>query len=74
MTDRARSASWVKGGCENSVWTKRVLDAEPGDVEKQKCEKGQRSNFASTLTGTDISVDLYIVDMQVVFSLSAYLQ
>lgn len=31
-------------------------------------KKGQRSNYMSTLTGIDISVDLYI-DMQVIFSL-----
>lgn len=31
-------------------------------------KKGQRSNYLSTLTGIDISVDLYI-DMQVIFSL-----
>lgn len=35
---------------------------------ERKWQKGQRSNYLSTLTGIDISVDLYI-DMQVIFSL-----
>lgn len=41
--------------------------AKTGDA-REGSEKGQRSNFLSTLTGIDISVDLYI-DMQVIFSL-----
>lgn len=38
------------------------------DGEGERGIKGQRSNYLPTLTGIDISVDLYI-DMQVIFSL-----
>lgn len=42
-----------------------------GEGGNKSVGKGQRSNCSSTLTGIDISVDLYI-DMQVIFSLNVF--
>lgn len=53
-----------------SRWQDGGESAGTGDVCKGSGGggKGQRSTYSSTLTGIDISVDLYI-DMQVIFSL-----
>lgn len=53
-----------------SRWEGGRVSARTSDVceGSEGGKKGQRSNYSSTLTGIDISVDLYI-DMQVIFSL-----